>query len=85
MTFKTWLKRTYFNANSKEGDLARAVWSDESFPKNGARKFDGWHQIIKGHLYRAGACYDCMETFEKCWKEYELCERKRLKMALPKQ
>ena len=62
MTFKTWLKRKYINADSPEGDLARDVWGDESFPKNGLRKFDGWHRIIEGYLYRAGACYGCNRT-----------------------
>ena len=85
MNFRNWLRKNYIDENSPEGDFARDVWSDKKFPSNGLRKFDGWHRIFEGYLTRAGACSDCMNVFEKCWKEYELCERKRLKMALPKQ
>ena len=85
MTFKNWLRKNYIDEIGPEGDLARDVDRDEDFPMNGPAKYKGWHRILHDYLMRAGACYECMDVFEECWKEYELCERKRLKMALPKQ
>lgn len=41
--------------------------------------------MIKNYLESQGACYDCMMTFEKAWKEYENCERKRLNLPLLKE
>ena len=85
MCFKNWLKKKYINDSGPKGYLARDVWMDKTFPINGAAKFNGWHEYIYDYMMKEGACYECIDIFEQCWKEYELCERKRLKMALPKQ
>ena len=83
MTFYNVMMRNYRNGEGAKRDLACDMHDDkEKFPKNGARKFDGWHKILREYLEGQGACDDCLDTFEECWKEYEQCERKRLKMRL---
>lgn len=79
MTYKNWMKRNYAEKDSPEGDLARDVWSDESFPKNRSCKYKGWHDLIKSYLERRQACSEAISLFEKTWKEYESCEKQRLK------
>ena len=84
MTFYTWMMRNYKGDVSPAGDLATDMERDkEGFPRNGAGKFQGWHDLILRYLELQGACWECIEVFEECWKEYELCERKRLKRSLP--
>ena len=82
MTFKNWMKRNYISASGPRGKLARDIRDDEKFPINGTSKFDAWRVILRSHLVHHDACDDCLDTFDACWKEYELCERKRLNMHL---
>lgn len=79
MTYKNWMKRNYADLDSPEGDLARDVWNDETFPKNRCCKFKGWHDLIKSYLERKAACTEAISLFEKTWKEYEACEKQRLR------
>lgn len=83
MTFYTFMMRNYQGQDTPEGDLAADMKRDkERFPKNGTGKFNGWHRLIREYLTDQDACDGCLEAFESCWKEYELCERKRLKRSL---
>ena len=83
MTFFTWMMRNHKGDESPAGDLATDMHLDkESFPRNGQGKFQGWHDLILRYLERQHACRECIDTFEECWKEYELCERKRLNYSL---
>lgn len=79
ITFYTYMTRNYLGKASPKGDLAMDIKRDKDrFPKNRSCKFNGWHRLIQNYLISQGACGDCMEVFEKCWKEYERCEKKRL-------
>lgn len=83
MTFYTWMMRNYKNDNSPAGDLADDMYRDKDrFPRNGTGKFQGWHNQIRGYLETEGACDACLDVFEDCWEEYEICERKRLNYSL---
>lgn len=83
MTFYTFMMRNHQGKDTPEGDLAADMKRDkERFPKNGTGKFRGWYRLIRGYLVDHNACDDCLATFDACWKEYELCERKRLKRSL---
>lgn len=78
MTFYTFMTRKYEKSNSPEGDLARDMKRDRvRFPRNRSCKLDGWHGLIRGHLERSGACFECLDIFEKCWKEYVKHEKTR--------
>lgn len=80
MTFYTYMTRNYRNTDSPKGDLADDMHADrEKFPRNGPCKFKGWHRLIRSYLERNGACNACLEVFEKCWEEYEACEKSRLR------
>jgi len=81
MTFYTYMMRNHSGQDTPAGDLADDMkWDKENFPRNGVGKFDGWHSLIRRYLEREGACYDCLRVFEECWRDYELTERRRLKM-----
>ena len=83
MTFFTWMMRNHKGDTTPAGDLAADMHRDrEHFPRNGTGKFQGWHDQILSYLYRQQACPECIDIFEGCWKEYELCERKRLNYSL---
>lgn len=83
MTFYTWMMRNYKGDESPAGDLAADMyWDKDRFPRNGTGKFQGWHKLIRGYLETEGACPECLDIFEECWEEYELCERKRLNYSL---
>lgn len=76
MNFYNYMTRNYLVEDGPKGDLARDMREDKAtFPKNGVGKFRGWYKIIKDYLVSQGACYNCMETFEECWSEYEASER----------
>ena len=80
MTFYTFMMRKYRNGEGPKHDLACDMWDDrETFPRNGAGKYDGWHQILRDYLARQNACSDCLETFEDAWEEYVKCEKKKSK------
>ena len=82
MTFFTYMMEKYRNGSGAKRDLACDMHDDkESFPKNGVGNFAVWHKILRDYLERQGACDDCLKTFEKCWKGYVSCEKKRLKAA----
>ena len=83
MTFFTWMMRNHKGDPTPAGDFAADMHRDkEHFPRNGTGKFQGWHDQILSYLYRQQACPECIDIFEECWKEYELCERKRLNYSL---
>ena len=83
MTFFTWMMRNHKGDATPARDLAADMHRDkEHFPRNGTGKFQGWHDQILSYLYRQQACPECIDIFEECWKEYELCERKRLNYSL---
>ena len=85
MNFKNWMNRNYRRSLSEKGDLARHIHSDEKFRQNGPCKFEGWRVLIRDYLVNKGAGQVRLQTFDVCWKEYEQCERARLKMSLRKQ
>ena len=85
MTFYTYMMRNHKDQMTNEGDLARDMIRDkERFPRNRACKFDAWHRIILNHLHSYGACEECIEAFENCWKEYVACEKSRLRRNSPR-
>lgn len=80
MTFYTYMIRNFLKEDSPEGDLAKDMKRDkDTFPRNGTGKFTGNHNMIRRYLEMNHACADCLDVFESCWKEYEGCERSRLK------
>lgn len=85
MNFKNWMKKNYLEDTTWKGRLARDIHTDEKFPKNGVVKFEGWRSLMREYLEKHHACDECLDVFEKCWKEYEYCERMRLKLPLSKQ
>lgn len=83
MNFYNYVIQKYLDEDSAQGDLARDMKEDKmNFPKNGVGKFAVWRKRISNYLEGKGACYGCMEAFEKTWEEYEQCERKRLNRRL---
>lgn len=70
MTFYNYVKRAYKNADSPEGGFARDMISDDTFPMDSGRKHMSWYEIIENHLLAMGACDECMDAFNNCWKEY---------------
>lgn len=83
MNFYNYMVKNYLEEDSPKGDLARDMKSDkEDFPENTVGKFDGWKKLIRRYLIRKSSCPDCIKTFDEAWKEYEECERKRLKRPL---
>ena len=86
MSFYRFMMRSYRGTETPEGDLAHDMERDrEHFPKNGKGKFDGWHKLIREHLETCDACSDCLNVFERCWKEYVACEKSRSSKSLCKQ
>ena len=80
MNFYNYMMKNYYGKTCPEGDLASDMHEDKaSFPMNGKGKFNGWHKLIRSYLDECGACDACIDVFEKCWKEYEACERLKLK------
>lgn len=83
MTFYTFMMRNHLNDNTPAGNLAKDMKRDkESFPRNRPCKFNGWHSIIWDYLQSRNACREYLEVFDKCWKEYVKCEKKRLNRNL---
>lgn len=64
MTFYDFMIMHHLGDDSPAGDFAGDMQRDDRFPK------DGKYVKIRRHLYEAGACRECMETFVECWKEY---------------
>ena len=78
MKFYTYMMRNHYGEQSPAGDLAGDIKRDkDSFPRLGIGK----HDEIRWYLDMQGACDACLDVFEKCWKEYEQCEKKRLKQS----
>ena len=65
MCFKKWLVSNFKNERGPIGDLARDVKDDKDFPARAKR-----HQTIADYLESCGACYGCMNAFEKAWSLY---------------
>ena len=83
MKFYTFMVRNHIDDTGPIGKLARDMKEDkEHFPMNGVMKFDGWHRIMRDYLEGCGAEDKYQDAFEEAWKEYEQCERKRLKLKL---
>ena len=78
MTFYSFMMKNHVKGNGRKSDLAYDMKSDKSyFPKNSQGKYDGWHNVIREYLTNKGACYDALEVFEECWKEYLNCEKNK--------
>lgn len=69
MTFFDYMMR-YVKKDSQSGDLARDMKRDKDFPVSNDR------DEIMNYLRGKGACYDCLNTFDRCYRQYELYERK---------
>lgn len=85
MNFYNWMMKNYKNAESPAGDLARDMYEDdhkENFKNSNPGKYKFWNNHIRAYLESCHACDDCIETFEKCWREYEYSERKKLGHSL---
>lgn len=86
MSFYTFMMRKYKGTNTPEGDLANDMELDrDSFPRNCTGKFEGRHKLIREHLEACDACSDCLDVFERYWKEYIECEKSRLNRSLCRQ
>ena len=67
-TFKRYVIDTYKNEDSPEGDFARDLERDKSFPMYVK---DGYE--IKWYLmYTLTACDEAIDIFESLWYEYKL-------------
>ena len=65
MCFKKWLVSNFKNEHGPIGDLARDVKDDKDFPARAKRR-----QTIEEYLESCGACYGCMNAFDKAWSLY---------------
>ena len=74
MTFFEYMMR-FVKKDSPSGDLARDMNRDKDFPMSNDR------DEIMNHLRSKGACYDCLNTFDRCYRLYELYERKHSEEA----
>ena len=71
-TFKRYVIDTYKNEDSPEGDFARDLACDKSFP---LYVKDGYE--IKWYLmYTLTACEEAIEIFEGLWREYKIMKGK---------
>ena len=79
MTFYRYMIDNYYKASGRKHDLAYDMKSDwQEFPTRvNASQIDG-HKVIRRYLEDCGACDDCLDVFEECWKEYARCEKKIL-------
>ena len=82
MNYKNWMRKTYLTEKGPKGKLAQRIKADGRFPINGARKFDGWQEVLMDYLRKKNADINTMNAFFETWTEYEACERKRLNMRL---
>ena len=64
-SFRSYMIRKYINSDTPEGDLARDIKRDKSFPKSA-----GSFQYIWYYLRKQLACDECMDTFKACWDMY---------------
>lgn len=64
MTFYAFMLR-YVDQRNRYGDLIDDMKRDRRFPKQSTTKDE-----IRSYLIRAGACGDCLETFEAAWHLY---------------
>ena len=65
MNFYEYMMEHYLGKDTAKGDLAGDMRHEEgSFPK------DGGHDEIRRYLVRRRACRECLQVFERCWKEY---------------
>ena len=77
MTFYNFMMKNHLGEDTPCGDLAGDMRKDkERFPRNGKSKYAGWHRLIREYLMDKNAYDGCLETFEKCWKEYLIYEGK---------
>jgi len=77
MTFFYFMMKKYKNGDGAKRDLACDMYDDkEQFPRNGLSNLQFWHKGIREYLENQGACDDCLDVFEKCWKEYIKCLKK---------
>ena len=62
--FYRWVAGTIEKDDSPEGDFARDVKEDETFPHANSRK------TIAGYLAYRGACREAVAVFGSLWKQY---------------
>ena len=78
MTFFSYMMKNHRGTETSAGKLAGVMDSDrEGFPRNGPVKYDGWHRLIRNHLYRNPAYAGMVPVFESCWEQYEQIEREK--------
>ncbi len=78
MTFYTYMIKKHLDENSAEGDLAKDIKLDKTFPRNNSGKYDYWHDKIENYLSSHNACSQCIDVFDRCWVCYVEAEQKRL-------
>ena len=62
--FKTWIKQ-FKKENTRFGDLARDIQSDESFPRK-----NNYEEMID-YLKMGDASSNAIDTFKDAWKSYQ--------------
>lgn len=71
MDFYTYMMKNYKGKNMPEGDLAGDMELDNKFFNQICKEpLERKYELIKAHLWEEGACWECEEIFEKCWKKY---------------
>ena len=78
MTFYSYMMKTHRGMENGAGKLADVMASDrEHFPRNGPLKYEGWHKLIRDHIFRSPAYAGMVPVFETCWEQYEQNEREK--------
>ena len=65
MNFYDWMISKYRDKNTPRGDLAEDMVRSGDFPKDG-----DYNSILK-YLHRKGACEECVNTFKRCWRDFQ--------------
>lgn len=76
MFFKEWLISNYLAEDSPEGDLARDVNADQTFPAGGLTL-----ATAQQHLWSKGAHDDVVKILKRLWIEYRRPYVQRMKNA----
>ena len=65
MTFYEWMMAKYLGKDTPGGDLAEDMKRVRDFPETNTR------EAILDYLGWKGACSGCVQTFKRCWRDYE--------------
>lgn len=63
-TFRVWI-RQFEGDDNPMGDLSQDIKNDREFPK-----INDYDEILS-YLRIKNACFACIQTFQKAWKDYE--------------